>query len=287
MAAWDALLLRYGQYARAGGRRPGTIRNYGDTVHAFAHWSHTVPADVTPEQLRTYLANPRWAPETRRSKRNGLCAVFAYAYRDRLLPADPAADLERVHVPSGVPRPVPEDVLGRALRRAGDNPRLALMLLLGSMQGLRRAEIATLRAENITDQGLRVTGKGGKTRLVPIHPALDGALRAWKGRTGYLFPSPVREGEPLGVKYVGKLISRLLGPGWSAHTLRHRFATQAYTGTKDIRAVQTLLGHSSPATTARYTAVAAENLTDAVRIVPEPASLELSAQPQQDTASRG
>lgn len=54
---------------------------------------------------------------------------------------------------------------------------------------------------------------------------------------------------------VGKVLARLLGQGWSAHTLRHAAASRWYAVERDLRAVQELLGHSKPETTARYTAV--------------------------------
>lgn len=64
---------------------------------------------------------------------------------------------------------------------------------------------------------------------------------------------------------VGRILSRLLGPGATGHGLRHRFASKAYQGTRDLLAVQQLLGHSSPATTQRYVAVPLDNLRAAVR----------------------
>ena len=54
---------------------------------------------------------------------------------------------------------------------------------------------------------------------------------------------------------IGKALSRMLGPGWTAHTLRHRFASRAYAVDRDLRSVQELLGHSKPETTMRYTAI--------------------------------
>jgi site-specific recombinase XerD len=56
-------------------------------------------------------------------------------------------------------------------------------------------------------------------------------------------------------KRLGKLITEALPGDWTAHTLRHRFGTVAYQATGDIRAVQELLGHASPTTTAIYTKV--------------------------------
>jgi site-specific recombinase XerD len=64
--------------------------------------------------------------------------------------------------------------------------------------------------------------------------------------------------------YVSKLVSDALPPGWTAHTLRHRFASVAYSADRDIRAVQELLGHASVATTQIYTAIPKDALRRAV-----------------------
>jgi site-specific recombinase XerD len=62
-------------------------------------------------------------------------------------------------------------------------------------------------------------------------------------------------------------MSALLGPGWTAHSLRHRFATRAYAGERDLLTVQQLLGHSSVATTQRYTQIPDDALRRAVMAV--------------------
>jgi integrase/recombinase XerC len=67
--------------------------------------------------------------------------------------------------------------------------------------------------------------------------------------------------------YVGKRVKAALGGTWTTHSCRHRFATRAYAGTHDLRAVQLLLGHSKPETTARYVAVAHDDLLAAVLAV--------------------
>jgi integrase/recombinase XerD len=72
---------------------------------------------------------------------------------------------------------------------------------------------------------------------------------------------------PVSGDWVSKTLKRLLGGELTAHTLRHRFATKAYQGSKDIRAVQELLGHSSPATTAVYTLIEDDALAAAVASV--------------------
>lgn len=107
---------------------------------------------------------------------------------------------------------------------------------------------------------LRVIGKGGKTRHVPI--LRQDLLAQIIDAHGFLFKGNI-DGH-LSAAYVSRLISASLGNRTTAHQLRHRFATEALRGTHDLRAVQELLGHASLATTQIYTDVADEDLWDAV-----------------------
>jgi integrase/recombinase XerC len=84
-------------------------------------------------------------------------------------------------------------------------------------------------------------------------PVGDDLAAAIAGADGWLFPGD--ENGHLSPRWVGKLMAGALPDHWTAHTLRHRFATRAYRGSRNLRAVQVLLGHSSVATTERYTAV--------------------------------
>jgi integrase len=70
---------------------------------------------------------------------------------------------------------------------------------------------------------------------------------------GWLFPNSF--GDPITANHIAKIAQDALSDGWTLHTLRHRFASRAYRGTRNLRAVQALMGHSSIATTERYLAV--------------------------------
>ena len=85
-------------------------------------------------------------------------------------------------------------------------------------------------------------------RVIPCGSAIADEIRARP--SGWVFPGVV--GWHLSADRVGVLMSRALPPGWTAHTLRHRFATRAYAGSRDLLSVQALLGHSSPTTTRDY-----------------------------------
>lgn len=129
------------------------------------------------------------------------------------------------------------------------------MVRLAGACGLRRAEIAQLRGDDIDNGWVRVTGKGGQVRAVPLPDDL-----AWLGGVdGWVFPNG--RGGHLAPDTVGRLLRQVLGRG--GHTLRHRYATTVYAGTGDLRAVQELLGHASPVTTARYTLVSPKRLREA------------------------
>jgi integrase len=148
-----------------------------------------------------------------------------------------------------------------------------------SEAGMRRAEIAGLRWDDLTDGRVRVRGKGGKVRVIPLHPDLADELAAERARrdasgfgSGYryagegpggpwVFPGP--QGGPMLPDGLGKTTARALD-GCGVHTLRHRFATRAYVGTRALLAVQQLLGHSKPETTTRYARASTAALTEAV-----------------------
>jgi integrase/recombinase XerC len=111
---------------------------------------------------------------------------------------------------------------------------------------------------------LIVVGKGNRQRVVPITQDLAAEIACYRGH-GYLFPGQI-DGH-MSPEWVGAVLSRLMPPGYTAHKLRHRFATRGYAGTHDLRAVQEALGHASVATTQRYTAVSSRE----VRLVSEAA----------------
>lgn len=147
------------------------------------------------------------------------------------------------------------------------------MATLACHAGMRRAEVAIARGDDLmrTVDGwsIIVHGKGGRQRIVPISETLAQMIYEWRPRGGYLFPGQI-DGH-LSPEHVGKIISRLMPPGWSMHKLRHRYATRGYAGTKNLRAVQEALGHASVATTQRYTAVSEND----VRLVSEAASAKI------------
>ena len=248
-------------WLEARGASRGTVRVRRSHLVRFA--ATVDPLDATTGDVVHFLRSVgRLGPESRKSIVSSLRSFFAWAIASEYVDSDPTRGLGSIRVPPAVPRPIHDADLRQAFCQADEET--TLMLLLGCYAGLRRAEIAGVHERDVDRLALVVAGKGGRVRRVPIHPMLAGRLSRVRG---WAFPSPVRPGEHVSPDYVSTRLERVLPEPWTPHSLRHYFATKAYQGTHDLRAVQELLGHSNPQTTARYTLIGDDALTAAVRAV--------------------
>lgn len=223
------------------------------------------PESVAFEELVAWLAAHAWGPETRRSVRSNLRAFWHWRMVTGRSVSSPAHQLPRVKVPRAQPKPASEEAFATALEA---RPRIRLAIALGGYCGLRRGEIARAHTchleRDLIGYSLRVIGKGGHERMVPVPPEIaDAILRL---PPGWLFPSTraVDEGRPVSAAWLGKMVTRELPGVFTTHSLRHRCGTVAYARTKDIRAVQELLGHAKPEITALYTQVPQDDIRAAV-----------------------
>lgn len=251
---WTDAITRWDVQMRAAGRPASTrtLRAYHLRRLGAEHRGRG-PWDLQHDDLLTWLADKPWAAETRRSYRASLRLFYGWAHATGRIPADPAYGLPAITPPRRMPRPAPDAVVCDALQRAGVRERLMVLVLVET--GMRRAEVAQLHTADVHADpwgwSLRVRGKGARDRVIPLSEDLARVLRLVPG--GWVFPGRI-DGH-LSPRRVGELVSDALGGGWTAHTLRHRFATLAYSVERDLRAVQELLGHSKPETTAVYTLV--------------------------------
>ncbi len=180
-----------------------------------------------------------------------------------------------------LPRPLTEDGASELLATVGDDANedwiaardtAVVTLLYGC--GLRISEALALSgADHPLPEVLRVAGKGGKTRLVPVLPAARAAVDRYVAlapfdlvRGDALFRGA--RGGPLNPRLIQSAMERTrlrLGLPATAtpHALRHSFATHLLSAGGDLRAIQELLGHASLSTTQGYTAVDAARLMEA------------------------
>ena len=189
--------------------------------------------------------------------------LFEWAIGEGIREDNPAARLPVPPRRKRLPRPMPEADLMRALESA--DPQVRIWLVLAGWAGLRACEIAYLRRENILDQVtppvLLIASdatKGTRERVVPLSSfALAELAACGLPASGYAFARRRGTGpnRPSRVSQACNACLHEAGIPGTLHTLRHRFLTAMWRATKDLRLVQELAGHVSPATTALYTKV--------------------------------
>ena len=262
---WRAPLAGYLAWLTAASRPATTQYQRSYQLRRFAATTGLSPRLVTHDDLITYLGSHAWGNSTVHAVRSTFRSFFYWAYHvAHIVEDNPAELLPSTRPDTGQPRPAAEVDIDGALSHADQRTRM--MIQLGSNVGLRCCEICKVHTGDlfqdiVGDWGLLVRGKGRKPRQVPVPRRIALEIRLLE--PGYLFPGKI-DGH-LSAGYVSKLVSRSLPKHVTAHMLRHRFASRTYVGAHhDIRAVQTLLGHSSVATTQVYTAIPAGALRDAV-----------------------
>lgn len=296
MTAEDALRAWLDWLAHERRASPRTLEAYG---HAGRHWISFLErhrggpqaladlAGVQAAELRAHLAERRGGdhPLSARSVAQALAAIrgFHRFLERRLETASPQLTLVRGPRPKPtLPRPVTEAQALALLDEPDDDvdlepweaarDRAVLTLLYGC--GLRISEaLALIEADAPLAESLRVTGKGGKTRMVPVLPAVRQAVEDWRALNP--FPAPAdgplfraKRGGALSARHVQAMVQRLRGrlglpASTTPHALRHSFATHLLGAGADLRSIQTLLGHAGLSTTQKYTAVDAVRLLEA------------------------
>jgi integrase/recombinase XerC len=285
-------LLFAAHLARDRRRSAHTVRAYEATavrLVAFlgGHWGEAVTREglrrASAADLRAYLAHRRSGGLSNASAARELSAVRAFL---KFAGDADGADIPRLRGPrvkKGIPRPVsPDEALALAEDVADDarEPWIAardlavLLLLYGA--GLRIGEAMGLTGAVLPlGETMRVTGKRGKTRIVPLLPQVRDAVEDYVRRSPYgtapgeaLFRGA--RGGPLSPAIIRRSVraarTRLgLPPRTTPHALRHSFATHLLGRGADLRALQELLGHASLSSTQIYTAVDAAHLLDVYR----------------------
>lgn len=221
------------------------------------------------------LANDRLVASSRAQHLSALRSFFRYLTRRHGIDITAIRLVSTARARPALPRALTVDQARDVtdhISDVSDDPAIQardiafFLLLYGS--GLRIAEALSLDVRDATaletNQMLTVTGKGSKTRLVPVLPAVRDAIAAWLSLHPKRQPdSPLFLGtrgkrlDPAVAQKVLRTYRRLAGLPEHAtpHALRHSFATHLLAGGGDLRSIQDLLGHASLSTTQRYLAV--------------------------------
>ncbi|WP_127475071.1 tyrosine recombinase XerC [Sulfurivermis fontis] len=271
-------LERYAQHLRHERRlSPHTLDNYlRDLRHLSEFCDRQGIADwgaLQAPQIRAYVAWRHRSGIGGSSLQRELSAIrsfFNYLLREGITGHNPALDIPAPKSPRTLPQTLDVDQTARLLEIPGDDDDAvrdrAIMELMYS-SGLRLAELVGLDCNDVdmSDATVRVTGKGAKTRVLPVGRKALAALQDWlqrrhlqKGAAGTTALFLGRGGKRIAARTVQERLRRhALAQGLAVpvhpHMLRHSFASHVLESSGDLRAVQELLGHANIATTQIYT----------------------------------
>jgi integrase/recombinase XerC len=251
---------------------PHTLDAYARDLGALAEWCAADGIADWPalhgERLRAFVAGEHrrgLSPKSLQRRLSACRSFFAWQLRHGMLAADPSAGLRAPKAPRKLPQVLDPDEAARLVEVPADDAlgrRDRAVLELFYSSGLRLAELCALRWGDLDLAGgeVRVLGKGGKVRIVPVgrhardalaaHGAGEGMARdafVFRGRSGGLSPRAVQARMRTLAQRQG--IWKRVHP----HLLRHSFASHVLESSGDLRGVQELLGHADIATTQIYT----------------------------------
>lgn len=274
----------YVEYLAVGrGVSANTVAAYRRDVNEFAGIMKDKPVgEIKQADIEAWLGALVKKDNGARSSARKLSAVrgfFTFMRERGWVANDPTELVPLPKIPQTLPKALSvEDMRKLLAAPLGDSPsevRLRLMLQLLYATGLRVSELCGLSLDAVAEgEGvlLRVVGKGGKTRMVPLGEVASGTLHVYlqearprlKGSQGpWVFAGP--SGQALSRVRVFQLLKEAgarVGVVVAPHHLRHTFATHLLQNDADLRAVQLMLGHASLNTTQIYTKVAQQRLKD-------------------------
>lgn len=253
----------YAQWMRSWGASPQTVRARTKVAEArIAEWGLD---GFTVDRIERWLGRPElksaWSRSTYHAHLTSFCS---WAEAAGYLPTNPMPEIRKGRRPQPAPRPLSDAEVMLVLSTA--EGRVRDWILLALLAGLRSHEVAKIRGEDVTPDGIYVQGKGGSRSTLPTHPDLWAMAQRYP-RQGYWFPSRgTHISSDTVTNYVGALFGRL-GISGSIHRARHTYGTRLLRSGVNIRKVQKLMRHANLETTATYTAVDEDELRAAINLL--------------------
>jgi integrase/recombinase XerD len=258
-----------------------TLESYGRDLKQFSQVIQKSPETIQEQDISLFLAHLKAKKAASSSLCRALVALkvfFRFLKKEGMIPADVTYYLDSPKVWQLIPEVMSCEEVERLLSAPqeteprGVRDRALLQLLYAS--GLRVSELCGLNLYDLDEAFVRVRGKGGKERLVPV---AQSALQAVDNYLVQVRKTQDEKDVALFVSSRGKRISRIevwkcvkryaeqakIKKEISPHTLRHSFATHLLENGADLRIIQEMLGHASIATTDRYTHISQKYLNQA------------------------
>jgi len=266
------------------GLSKNTLESYRADLNQFATWlvkRNTQIMAANQADIQQYLAVkfPQSKPRSIGRLIASMRRFYRYCLRENLIQTDPTLQIESPKLPRSLPKSLNEQEVEDLLNAPDISQSIGLrdraMLELLYASGLRVSELVTVKVNEVSTQDgvVRVTGKGSKTRLVPMgEEAADWITKYLKEARPEILQKRLSDAlfvtaraEAMTRQAFWYLIKRYalvagIHKHMSPHVLRHAFATHLLNHGADLRVVQMLLGHSDISTTQIYTHVARERL---------------------------
>lgn len=272
MAGWADGRLARNEIAKA------THESYASHIALFvAHvGADRTLGSITPEDIESWLAHMcdvhglPVASSTKNTRSATVRVFFGWATERGLIERNPARLVGRARVGRRPPKRLPPEQVAAVLERAPFRSRVLLTLAL--QLGLRRGELAGLMVEDWDRSAgtLTVRGKGDHHRVLPVTVEAAEALTAWLAdgrRSGPLFPSSHRPGQPVGPSTIAKVVQQAgeaAGVHLWPHLLRHTMASDVAATGAPVGALQKALGHADISTTGIYIHASAAEVREAI-----------------------
>jgi integrase/recombinase XerC len=253
---------------------PLTCESYRRDLDILLGFAHETPLEqLQSHHIRRFVAQRHGRQCSGKTLARMLSAwrgLYRYLVKNHGHASNPCAGIRAPKSPKSLPHALSPEEAAKLLDFSVEDDVMALrdkaLFELCYSSGLRLAELANVKPEslNLADGMVRITGKGGKTRIVPVGSKAVQALREWishrenlvKPGTSTLFIS--RHGKNMSRRSISQRLKI-----WSArqgisgnvhpHALRHSFASHVLQSSGDLRSVQEMLGHSNISTTQIYT----------------------------------
>ncbi len=280
--------------------QPNTLKSYALDLSGFASWlqvQHLSFASVDRAAVEKYLIEigSLLLPSSLARRLSAIRRFYGWRVLEGLQQRDPTAGIESPQLRRKLPKVLTVSEVEQLIDAAsGETPRQlrdSAMFETAYSCGLRVSELVGLRRRNVDFENgiVRLTGKGGKERIVPIGNRCISSLKRWlrSGRefirgedsSGRVRTLPLRAEDVLFLNHHGNPLTRFgfytilknylfrldITTPITPHTFRHTFATHLLEGGADLRVVQELLGHSSITTTEIYTHLDRDYLREVVR----------------------
>jgi integrase/recombinase XerC len=293
---WDKLLDQYFHHLKTERTYSFyTLVSYGSDINQFYIFidqqyglNVIAPNQVTKPILRAYLGFLRkksYMATSINRKIACLKSFFGYLYQHQVIAANPANSLYSLKTEKKIPNTLSYESIKEALTATEQDSVLVIrdlaILEMFYGTGIRLSELASLKFGNIdfTNRLIKVSGKGGKERLVPLGEMATHALTKYLEVRAKLLQKTIakdvaqiflnKHGKPLSRRGIQRRVAKHLRlvsvSGTSPHVLRHSFATHLLDQGADLVAVKELLGHAKLSTTQIYTQVSTERLKEIYR----------------------